>query len=52
MQQEFHRLVGETTAAGGTVFLSSHMLSEVEHLAHRVAIVREAGWWSSRRSRR
>jgi ABC-2 type transport system ATP-binding protein len=41
VQQEFHRLVGETTAAGGTVFLSSHMLSEVEHLAHRVAIVRE-----------
>jgi ABC-2 type transport system ATP-binding protein len=41
VQQEFHRLVADHTAAGGTVFLSSHMLSEVEHLAHRVAIVRD-----------
>jgi ABC-2 type transport system ATP-binding protein len=41
VQQEFHGLVAEHTAAGGTVFLSSHVLSEVEHLAQRVAIVRD-----------
>jgi ABC-2 type transport system ATP-binding protein len=41
VQQEFYRLVRERTAAGGTVLLSSHVLSEVEHVADRVAIVRE-----------
>lgn len=40
-QQEFERLVRETQAQGATVFLSSHILSEVEHLCHRVAIIRE-----------
>jgi ABC-2 type transport system ATP-binding protein len=39
-QQEFHRLVRETREAGCTVFLSSHVLSEVEHVCDRVAIVR------------
>jgi ABC-2 type transport system ATP-binding protein len=39
-QQEFHRLVRETRQAGRTVFLSSHVLSEVEHVCDRVAIVR------------
>ena len=40
-QQEFARLVGETRAEGRTVFLSSHILSEVEALCDRVAIIRE-----------
>lgn len=41
MQREFGRLVRETAAGGGTVFLSSHVLSEVQHLADRVALIRE-----------
>src|SRR5262249_9213602 len=40
-QQEFERLVGEARADGGTVFLSSHVLSEVEKLCSRVGIIRE-----------
>ena len=40
-QQEFERLVRETQAAGRTVFLSSHILGEVERLCDRVAIIRE-----------
>jgi ABC-2 type transport system ATP-binding protein len=41
VQQRFHALLGEVAAAGRTVFLSSHTLSEVERVAHRVAILRE-----------
>jgi ABC-2 type transport system ATP-binding protein len=40
-QQEFASLVRETRADGRTVFLSSHILSEVEDLCDRVAIIRE-----------
>lgn len=40
-QQEFHRLVADVKGAGTTVFLSSHVLSEVEHTCDRVAIIRE-----------
>ena len=40
-QQEFAALVRETRADGRTVFLSSHILSEVEDLCDRVAIIRE-----------
>ena len=40
LQQEFHRLVEEAAAAGRTVFLSSHVLSEVERVANRVGIIR------------
>jgi ABC-2 type transport system ATP-binding protein len=40
VQQSFHALLGEITAEGRTVFLSSHTLSEVERVAHRVAILR------------
>ena len=40
-QQEFGRLVGEVRGEGRTVFLSSHILSEVEQTCSRVAIIRE-----------
>ena len=40
VQQSFHALLGEVTAAGRTVFLSSHTLSEVERVADRIAILR------------
>ena len=40
-QDEFHRLLRETTAEGRTVFLSSHDLDEVQRVADRVAILRE-----------
>jgi ABC-2 type transport system ATP-binding protein len=40
-QQEFNRLVAEAREAGSTVFLSSHILSEVEQLCTRVGIIRE-----------
>ena len=40
VQQEVLRLIGEARAAGATVFFSSHVLSEVEEVAERVAILR------------
>ena len=40
VQQSFHALLGEVAGQGRTVFLSSHTLSEVERVAHRVAILR------------
>jgi ABC-2 type transport system ATP-binding protein len=39
-QQEFYNLLRETRDAGATVFLSSHILSEVEHVCDRVGIIR------------
>jgi ABC-2 type transport system ATP-binding protein len=41
MEQAFRRSVQEAREAGQTVFLSSHILSEVEALCDRVAILRE-----------
>lgn len=41
MQQVFYELVRETTAEGRSVFLSSHVLSEVQHVADRVGVIRE-----------
>lgn len=40
-QQDVQELIRERAAAGRTVFLSSHALDQVEHVADRVAIVRE-----------
>lgn len=41
VQDEFHRLVREFVEEGGTVFLSSHSLDEVQHTADRVGIIRD-----------
>lgn len=41
MQQEFYDLVAETTSDGRTVFLSSHVLPEVQRIADRVAVLHE-----------
>jgi ABC-2 type transport system ATP-binding protein len=41
LQQEFLMLVREERDAGTSVFLSSHVLSEVEGVADRVALVRD-----------
>lgn len=40
MQQEVLSLIREANRAGATVFFSSHIMSEVENLANRVAIIR------------
>jgi ABC-2 type transport system ATP-binding protein len=41
MQHEVYRLLKEAQADGATVFFSSHIMSEVETVAERVAIIRE-----------
>ncbi|HUY49368.1 MAG TPA: ABC transporter ATP-binding protein [Streptosporangiaceae bacterium] len=40
VQQEFHLVLRERVEAGAAVMLSSHVLSEVERVADRVAIIR------------
>ena len=40
MQQSFYRLLDDLRQEGKTVFFSSHVLSEVERLCDRVAIIR------------
>jgi ABC-2 type transport system ATP-binding protein len=41
MQHRLYELLGERAAAGRTVLLSSHTLSEVEALCHEVAFIRQ-----------
>jgi ABC-2 type transport system ATP-binding protein len=41
MQEEFLSVVGEHRERGGTVFLSSHDLDEVERVCDRVGIIRD-----------
>jgi ABC-2 type transport system ATP-binding protein len=41
VQQTFASILAEENARGATVFLSSHVLSEVQRLCRRVAIVKE-----------
>ena len=40
VQQDFFHLLSEATGEGRTVFLSSHIISEVERVCDRVAIIR------------
>jgi ABC-2 type transport system ATP-binding protein len=40
-QQEFNKLLLETRDRGGSVFLSSHILPEVEQVCERVGIIRD-----------
>ena len=41
VQREFEAILDEAKSRGAAVILSSHVLSEVEHLADRVAIINE-----------
>ena len=41
VQRVFYELVREATGEGRTVFLSSHVLPEVQHVADRVGVIRE-----------
>ena len=41
MQQKFFNLISEENKKGATVFFSSHILSEVQQLCDRVAIIRD-----------
>jgi ABC-2 type transport system ATP-binding protein len=41
VQETFEDIITKFAAGGGTVFFSSHVLSEVEHLCHRAAFLRD-----------
>ena len=41
MQSRFFQIISDENKKGTTVFFSSHILSEVEKLCHRVAIIKE-----------
>jgi ABC-2 type transport system ATP-binding protein len=41
VQQTFRRLVRESADRGATVFLSSHVLDEVQHVSDRIAVVQQ-----------
>lgn len=40
MQESFHGLLAEARARGRTIFMSSHVLSEVERVCDRIALLR------------
>jgi ABC-2 type transport system ATP-binding protein len=42
MQQIFYEIIREEQAAGRTIFMSSHILAEVEAVCDKVAIIKEA----------
>ncbi len=42
MQQKFYEFLREERAKGKTIFMSSHILAEVEEVCDRVAIIRDA----------
>ena len=41
MQRAFYEILDDLRAAGRTIFFSSHVLSEVERVCDRVAIIRQ-----------
>ena len=41
MQEEFFKILKETTRAGGCVFVSSHNLAEVQKMCDRIGFIRE-----------
>ncbi|WP_413248851.1 ABC transporter ATP-binding protein [Sinomonas flava] len=41
VQREFHAMLREHTAGGGSILLSSHILGEVQRVADRIGVVRE-----------
>lgn len=41
VQREFEAMLDEVKARGGSVMLSSHVLSEVDHLANRIAVIKD-----------
>ncbi len=41
MQKKFFELIREENQKGATIFFSSHILSEVQHLCDRVAIIKD-----------
>jgi ABC-2 type transport system ATP-binding protein len=41
VQQEFYAMIDEARGRGATVFLSSHVMPEVERVCDRVAIIRD-----------
>ncbi len=41
MQKQFFNLIREENRQGATIFFSSHILSEVQQLCHRVAIIKD-----------
>jgi ABC-2 type transport system ATP-binding protein len=43
MQEAFYGLLSDVHRRGRTVFFSSHVLSEVERVCHRVALLRQGG---------
>jgi ABC-2 type transport system ATP-binding protein len=52
VQNEVHDILKEASGAGATIFLSSHVLSEIEHIAQRVGFIRRGRLAAVEESRR